>query len=561
MSEQTTVMKTLLRVHDLMSRNRGRAFFEQAVTVLAELFGVPFVLLGRCEEEGKRLRVVSWYRHGLIEHDGAVPIPGTAIERILETGRLYTCSEKAWMLFPQDEMLQTCKAESCWGTPLVDYRSGEALGALVLYATEPRSLTEIESAIMDIIGSCAAGELKRSLQEEVLQELRRRLLHAQRMESLGALTAGVAHDFNNLLTGILGFAELALAQLESAQGNADEVLLFLRQVLTLSRRARDLVRHLLLLSRPEGTFQRPCSMHALLQDFAALLRRMIPENIEIELELAPEEIIVDVDATHVQQVLLNLVVNARDAMPHGGRLRLQTQRIAPEVFRDPSRTRVHSRPYACLTVSDTGTGIAPDVLPRIFEPFFTTKEVGKGTGLGLAIVQEIVHSYKGWIEVESEPGRGTSFHIFWPIAEESSMDAKAEEEEKVPQGASETLLLVEDDPVILKLGRELLERLGYRVLTAQRGLEAIEVYTRYREDIRLVLLDLVLPEMSGECVLEELRRINPQVRVLVMTGYGSKDQITDFSWEMADGLLLKPYDLRSLAQAVRQCLDRRASVS
>jgi len=555
------VTETLIRIHQLMSQNRGQAFFEKVVTVLAELFGVPSVLLGRCEEEGRRLRVVSWYRNGLIERDGTLPIPGTVIEWILETGRLYSCGEKAWMLFPQDETLQIWKAESCWGVPLVSHRNGETLGVLVLYATEPRSLTTAESAIVDIIGSCAAGELERSLQEEVLRELRQRLLHAQRMESLGALTAGVAHDFNNLLTGIMGFTELALAQLESAQGNADEVVLSLRQVLTLSRRARDLVRHLLLVSRPEGTSKRPCSLHALLRDFAALLRRMIPENIELELEFAPEEIVLDVDSTHVQQVLLNLVVNARDAMPQGGRLRLQTKRIASEVFRGPSRTRVHSHPYACLSVSDTGTGIAPDALPRIFEPFFTTKEAGRGTGLGLAIVQEIVHSYGGWIEVESELGRGTSFHVFWPIAEESSTDAKAEEEEKVPQGVGETLLLVEDDAVILKLGRDLLERLGYRVLTAQRGLEAIEVYTRYREDIRLVLLDLVLPEMSGERVLEELRRINPQVRVLVMTGYGSKDQITNFSWEMADGLLLKPYDIRSLAQAVRRCLDGRASVS
>jgi signal transduction histidine kinase/CheY-like chemotaxis protein len=561
MNEHAPEVKILMRVHEAMVRHRGQGFFEHVVTVLAELLNIPLVLLGRCEEGREQLRILSLYRNGLVECGGTLPIPGTVIERILDEGHPYGCRQKAWMLFPQDEILQTWKAESCWGVPLVSHRNGEVLGVLALYATEPRSLTRAESAMVDVIGSCVAGELERSLQEEAIQELRRRLLHAQRMESLGALTAGVAHDFNNLLTGILGFTELALTHLGPAQGDTDEIALCLRQVLTLSRRARDLVQHLLLLSRPEGASKRPCSMHALLRDFAAVLRRMIPENIEMELELAPGEIIVDVEATHFQQVLLNLVVNARDAMPQGGRLRLHTKRIVPEVFPVPSRTRVHSRPYACLTISDTGTGIAPDILPRIFEPFFTTKEAGRGTGLGLAIVQEIVHSYEGWIEVESEPGRGTSFHIFWPIAEESSTDAEAEEEDKVPQGGGETLLVIEDDPVILKLGRELLERLGYRVLTAQRGPEALEVYARHREDIRLVLLDIVLPEMSGEQVLRELRRIAPEVRILVMTGYGSKDRLADFPWEMADGLLLKPYDIRSLAQAVRRCLDGGASIS
>ncbi len=554
MSEHAGVVKVLERIHGILSCGPGQAFFDGAVTAVAELLGVSGVLLGRYEGDARTLQVLSWYRGGFIEHNGTLPIQGTPIERILDEGHPYTCDRNAWRLFPQDEVLRTGRAECYLGLPLKERVGGEVLGIVAVYAAEPRQFTQTERALLELIGSCLAKELERSRREEVIQQLHRKLRHAQKMEALGALTTGIAHDFNNLLTGILGFTELALAQLGSERGDREETVLHLHQVLTLSQRARDLVRQLLLLGRPEESAERTCALHALVKDFTAFLRRTIPESIQIELDLAPEAITIEANPTHVQQVLLNLILNARDAMPQGGRLRLHTERVWPETFRAPIRTRVQHRPYVRLSVSDTGAGIAPDILPRIFDPFFTTKRTG--TGLGLSIVREIVHSYGGWIEVESEPGQGTSFHIFWPIAEESAAGASAEAEEQIPAGGGEALLLVEDDPTILKLGQSLLERLGYRVWIARDGRETIEVYARHREEIRLVLLDVVLPEISGARVLEELRRINPQVRILAMTGYGSKDQLKDFPWEAADGWLLKPYDLRSLAHALRQCLDR-----
>jgi len=551
-------METLARVHHLISECRGQAFFDQAVEALAELLDVPCVLLGRSEMGTRRLRIVSRYRRGFIEHEGVIQVSGTPIERILADGRPYICDRAAWRRFPQDEELQLCRAEFYWGAPLRDQGDGEILGVLALHAAEPRRLTSAEGMLLEILGACVAKELEYVRRGEALRELQRKFLHAQRMESLGALTAGIAHDFNNLLTGILGFTELALAQLESADETSEDVRLHLHQVLTLSRRARDLVRHLLLLGRPEEASERSCALHAFLKDFTALLRRTIPEHIEIELDLAPQELILAANPVHVQQVLLNLVINARDAMPQGGCLRIQTEPLQPDVLQTPSCTRVQERPYARLTVSDTGTGIAPDILPRIFEPFFTTKGADKGTGLGLSVVREIVHAYGGWIEVESEPGRGTSVHVFWPIVRESEvhMSPQEPEQEPVPKGSGETLLLVEDDPTILRLGERLLEKLGYRVLTARTGREAVDLYARHRQEIRLVLLDAVMPEMSGEQTLCQLRALDPQVRILVMTGYSSRDQLKDFPWEATDGLLLKPYDLHALARAIRQCLER-----
>ncbi|MCS6816533.1 MAG: ATP-binding protein [Blastocatellia bacterium] len=558
MSEPASIIETLTHVRRLIGETRGQAFFDRAVEALAEWLDVPWVLLGRSEAGGQRLRVVSWYRKGLIERGGIIEVSGTPLERILAEGWPYVCDEGAWQRFPQDEALQSCRAEFYWGVPLRDRGDGQVLGVLALYTTEPRRLTPAECTVLELFEVCMAKELEHIRREETLQELQRRFLHAQRMESLGALTAGIAHDFNNLLTGILGFTELALAQLESDDGVSEDTRSHLNQVLTLSRRARDLVRQLMLLGRPEGESERSCALHAFMKDFTALLRRIIPEHIEIELDLAPQEITLAVNPIHLQQVLLNLAINACDAMPQGGRLRIQTESLRPDILQAPSYTRVRERPYVRLTVSDTGTGIAPDILPHIFEPFFTTKEAGKGTGLGLCVVREIVHAYEGWIEVESELGRGTKVHIFWPIARESEVHVSSQrlEEAKIPRGSGETVLLVEDDPTILKLGERLLEKLGYRVLTAHNGREAIALYARHQPEIRLILLDAVMPEMSGEQTLRELRALDPQVRILVTTGYSSRDQLKDFPWEATDGLLLKPYDVHSLARAIRQCLER-----
>ncbi len=545
----------LTRVRDLMGGHCGQAFFDRAAILLAELLNVRCVLIGRWEE-GDGLQVVSWYRGGRIERHGHISTRGTPLEHALQQERPYVCAQNAWRLFPQDEEIQFWKAEFYWGGRLEDRQHTRVLGAIALYDPEPRQLGETERLILELLSGCIGKELEWCAREEALDELRTKFRHAQRLESLGVLQSGIAHDFNNLLTGILGFTELALAEIESAPGDSHEVAAHLRQVLTLSRQARDLVRQLMLLGHSEEGSQRSCPLHSLLRDFVTLIRRMLPENICVELDLAPGEIVLEAHPAHVQQVLLNLVLNARDAMPQGGRLRIRTERPQPESFYTPHCTRVRKGPCARLSISDTGTGIAPEILPRIFEPFFTTKETG--TGLGLSIVREIIHSYGGAVEVESRPQGGTSFHIFWPMVEEPTTTPAIAREEALPRG-DEMLLLVEDDPLILALGRRLLEKLGYRVLTAQHGQEAIEQYKRHGQEIRLVLLDLVTPGMSGKHVLAELRRLDPNVRVLVVTGHHSKEYLTDFPWETIHGLLLKPYNASSLAHAVRQCLDGRRS--
>ncbi len=382
------------------------------------------------------------------------------------------------------------------------------------------------------------------------RELEAQLLQAQKLESLGTLVGGIAHDFNNMLTGILGFTQLLMRQVEP-RGPIYEGL---GRIEVLGERAADMIRQLLAFSRQDVGEKRRLMLRPFLKEVGKLLERVIPENIELVLELSPEELWVNADPTQLQQVIMNLVVNARDAMPEGGQLRIT---MAP-VCLDEAFCRAHPdlQPgrYIRLSVGDTGVGIPEDIRSRIFDPFFTTKEVGKGTGLGLPVVYGIVKNHGGAIEVQSEVGRGTTVHIWLPLAEKGTAGEETARTEA--PGGTETILLVEDEPSVLELGKMALEHFGYRVLTAENGLEALATYEAHRDEIALVILDMVMPRLGGPETFRELKRINPGVRVLLATGYDTT-QTTAQSLldEGASGLMRKPYQIHELAQAVRAALE------
>lgn len=388
--------------------------------------------------------------------------------------------------------------------------------------------------------------------QEQARQLEAQLLQAQKLESLGTLVSGIAHDFNNMLTGILGFAQLLLQDVEPG----GKIYEGLQRIELFSERAAQMVKQLLTFSRQEVGQKRALLLHPFLKEIGRLLERVIPENIEIELELAPEELTVEADPTQLQQVLMNLAVNARDAMPEGGWLSLGTARVEL----DETFCQVHPGlwpgSYARIRVSDTGVGIPPELHTRIFDPFFTTKETGKGTGLGLAVAYGIVKNHGGTIEVQSRAGAGTTFSIYWPLA------AKAREEEtpmvvQVP-GGTETILLVEDEPTVMELGRAALEHFGYRVLTASDGLEGVLMYQRHQDEIALVILDVVMPKLGARETLQEMQRLNPNVRVLLATGYGSSGaNLERLPQANVWGLVRKPFQIHELAQAVRTALDRQ----
>jgi two-component system, cell cycle sensor histidine kinase and response regulator CckA len=395
-----------------------------------------------------------------------------------------------------------------------------------------------------------SGALNIALDITAQKNTEAQLRQAQKMEAVGQLAGGVAHDFNNLLQIMHGYGQIA----ERHIGDEKKLANALTQIMGAARRAGDLTRKLLTVSRRQVLQPRQVHLNALVDELMRMLDRLLGEQIELRQELACPELYVHADPGMVEQVLLNLCVNARDAMPEGGVL---TLRAEPLTLDEAGRLR-HDLPrggrYVALTVADTGTGMPPEVQHRIFEPFYTTKPEGQGTGLGLSTVYGIVRQHGGSIAVESAPGRGTRFTVLLPAGEQEPAPAVEPEAPPVARGG-ETVLVVEDEEHVLQLLVDLLASQGYRVLTAQDGVAAQEVYRARANEIDLVLLDLVMPRASGREVVSALRALRPSQRILLSTGYTASVLDADFIRDHGLTVLDKPYSPYELFRRVRALLD------
>jgi PAS domain S-box-containing protein len=408
---------------------------------------------------------------------------------------------------------------------------------------------EVSSAPLVRDGKVAAViSVARDITER--KQLETQLRQVQKLESIGQLASGIAHDFNNLLTPIGGFAELLLRK--ASKGSKEQK--HLRQIKIAAQRATALTSQLRLFTRQEEGELRPLQLNSVVEETCALLEHSIPKEITIELSLESELWAVEADSSQISQVLMNLCVNARDAMPNGGTLTLETRNMTLD--EEYARTVLTAQPgrYVCLSVSDTGCGMSPEVQARLFEPFFTTKEPGKGTGLGLAVVYGIVKGHGGFINVYSEKGRRSTFRIYLPPIE-SAMEEREVEEWKLPTG-TETILLVDDEEAVRALGQSVLERCGYTVLTAENGIRALEVYQAHQEEIALMVLDVGMPQMGGQECLRRLQELDPQVKVLISTGYTAKGLAQELVAEGALGVVEKPFPPQDFAAVVRRVLDR-----
>lgn len=381
------------------------------------------------------------------------------------------------------------------------------------------------------------------------KEVEKQLLQAQKMESIGLLAGGIAHDFNNILAGILGYSTLILSQ-------APEESVIHRYAKTIEDsavRASELTQKLLAFARGGKYNIQTTNLNKIVSEVYSILKRTMEKNINISVRLEEGLRCVEADPSQMSQILLNLCVNARDAMPHGGSLFIETrnadlpEKVFPEGgVNDPGG-------YVAVSVKDTGTGIDKEVLPRIFEPFFTTKQTGKGTGLGLSMVYGIVKNHGGYIDVESTPGKGTTFTVYLPASRDQRESCTGREEIQV-EGGNELILVIDDEEMVADLAREILEEKGYRVLVARDGIEGISLYKEHAGQVDLVLLDMIMPNMDGAQVFKELKRLDPKVKVMLVSGYSLDRKAQDVLARGALAFIKKPYRPFELLKKVRELL-------
>jgi PAS domain S-box-containing protein len=417
------------------------------------------------------------------------------------------------------------------------------------------TISPLKDAVGQIVG---ASKIVRDITE--LKKLEHQFRQTQKMESFGQLAGGVAHDFNNILAVIQMQAEL----FKDDARLTPEQLDCAGEIVVATQRAAALTRQLLLFSRKEVLQLRDLDLNQSINGMTSMLRRILGEDIQVQFKFSLQTLGIHADAGMMDQVLMNLAVNARDAMPKGGQLVIETTAVTIDKVTSAHSTQARPGAFVCLSVGDNGSGIAPENLARIFEPFFTTKEVGKGTGLGLATVFGIVQQHKGWVTVDSVVGAGTTFRIYLPRLAKISSAPQNSEQPKLNTlpGGNETILLVEDDDFLRPSICNALSRLGYRVISVSNGIKALEIWQERHDEIQLVLTDLVMPGgMTGKNLVERLLEQNPKLKFISASGYSPDNIGANFALKDGVNFLIKPFQADKLAKIIRDRLDGKSAVT
>jgi PAS domain S-box-containing protein len=391
---------------------------------------------------------------------------------------------------------------------------------------------------------------ERKRAEQARESLEAQLRQSQKMESVGQLAGGVAHDFNNMLGVILGYAELALAKL----GPADPMRECIQQIMDAGERSANLTRQLLAFARKQIIAPRVLDVNDTVASMLTMLQRLIGENLKLAWRPAANLWPVKMDPSQIDQLLANLAVNARDAIAGVGTITIATEKVEIDATYCTGHVDCVPRQYVMLTVNDDGCGMSPEVMEHIFEPFFTTKAVGEGTGLGLATVFGIVKQNGGFVNVYSEPGKGTTFKLYLPRAVAEDVSAAATPGVAETPNGTETVLLAEDEPALLELAQILLTELGYAVLVAASPAEAIRLTKEYQGEIHLLMTDVIMPEMSGRDLLKQVILRRPEIKCLFMSGYTADIIAQQGILDQDVHFLQKPFSLTSLAVKVREAL-------
>lgn len=400
-----------------------------------------------------------------------------------------------------------------------------------------------------------AAQQRAEAERQARERLEAQLCQTQKLEAIGTLAGGIAHDFNNMLSAILGFAELAIDDIPEES----PVQHYLQHILTAGRRARDLVQQILTFCRQHNPKRHPVQLHLLVQEALKMLRASLPATITIESHIEKTSSMIIADPTQMHQVLVNLCTNAEYAMREtGGTLDISLATVEVDALFATAHQPLQPGRHLRLTVRDTGHGMSPEVLEHIFEPFFTTKNVGEGTGLGLAMVHSIVRNHGGAITVESTLGQGTTFEIYLPCSKDA-VGAAARPVEAVPTGHCERILFVDDEVALTHLGQAMLDRLGYRAVVYTSALEALALFRAAPHEFDLVITDQTMPQMTGETFAYELRRIRPDIPVILCTGFSHTMTAEKARALGIDALLMKPLVSSDLGQAIQRVLMPHAT--
>lgn len=545
--------------------NQGRTYWvEDHGTILRDAHDRPVKVIGtaqdlteRKEAEAERKRLSTAIEQAaemvvITDVEGVINYANPAFETM--TG--YSRQEA---LGRNPRLLKSGKHEPPFYKELWDtLTQGQTWRGQFINRRKDGTLFTSDAVISPIRSASGAITSYVAAQRDVTREqlLERQVRQAQKMEAVGQLASGVAHDFNNLLQAILGFADLLLADLPPHDRKRDDV----QEIVRSGQRAATLTKQLLAFSRQDANKPVVVDLNAMVEEAQKMLRRLLGENIRITLELANTLPAIMADRGQIDQIIINLCINARDAMPEGGRLTISTSAV---LFDDVTTTNIpeaHPGRYACLAVSDSGTGMSPDTQARLFEPFFSTKGPGKGTGLGLAVIYGIVKQHAGWINVYSKEGQGSTFKIYLPVIA-GAAGALEREHEAVECGAGERILLIEDEPVLRTMATRILAEHGYRVQAAGSSTEGIDLFTQAGGDFDLLLSDVVLPDQNGIVTADYLQQRKPELAVVLCSGYTDERSRWRAIEERKYIFLQKPYPLDDLLRTIRTALGNRRTIA
>jgi PAS domain S-box-containing protein len=550
-TERKKAEDKILNIAHGVSATTGEEFFRSVVEHISETLEADYAFVGElCDGQPPRARIVALF--GASKYDNIeYVLADTPCEKVV-TGKLCSYSSGVQRQFPKDDMLKELEIEGYVGTPLFDSKE-RVLGLMVVLYRHPVKNVPLAESILRIFAARVASELERGQAEENLRKTAEQLRQAQKMEAIGRLAGGVAHDFNNLLTAIIGYAEVGMMRLN--QG--DPLRSILDEIIKAGERASTLTSQLLAFSRKQMLQMKVLDLNNVVSDMERMLKRLIGEDIDLVTRKDNHIGRVSADRGQIEQVLMNLVINSRDAMPKGGILTVETANM----YLDETyvSTHVDTQPghYVMLAVTDTGHGMDADTLTHIFEPFFTTKSKGQGTGLGLSTVYGIIKQSGGDVWVYSEQGRGTTFKIYLPQVEQPEEDTELRKTSAGNGRGSETVLVVEDEDMVRRLTCQTLTINGYQVLEAPNPGTALLICEQHEGTIDLLVTDVVMPQMNGRELSDRLTPLRPGMKVLYMSGYTDSVVYQQMDWNSGLTFIQKPFSPHTLLRKVRELLDKK----